>query len=350
MTIKNETYFEFDNDLAEGFTTVPNYILNDRRLSFKAVGVYVQILQYRNTGTHKVYLKSLSNYRTDKKTAVSTGMKELEEYGYISRINLRNEKGQMNGIKYIVRMKPIAQSIENTTNEPKAENLTSENPVSENTLLKNKINKNKINKKENEVVVVSEKETQLLELYKSFKLEKRVMPHTINLLKANVEKFDLEVFEQIFINASSDDVKKKYAYIKTTLELLESKNIFSINDYNVDQISRKSKGSYENNKKVATTTKTQKVKTRFHNITDRTQDYAPNELEKLLKESQSDKFNSNKSNSSSIDMKAIREKAIEILQDKINNDDSILFKANVRLDLDRYEKEINEICNELLNQ
>ena len=49
-------------------------------------------------------------------------------------------------------------------------------------------------------------------------------------------------------------------------------------------------------------------------------------------------------------MEPISENAIDILQDKINNDDSILFKVNVRLDLDRFEKEINEICNELLDQ
>ena len=297
MTIKNETYFEFDNDLNEGFTTVPNYILNDKRLSFKAVGVYVQILQYRNTGKHKVYLKSLANYRSDKKTAVSTGMKELEDCGYISKIYLRNEKGQMNGIKYIVRMKPIAQSIENTNAEPKAENLTSENPVSENTPLKIKSFKKENGfKKENEVVVVvSEKENQLLELYKSFKLEKRVMPHTLKLLKANCDKFDLEVFEQIFINASSDDVKKKYAYIKTTIDKLTSKSIFTIAQYNSDQEQRKSSkdnksnGTSKNNK---SNVGVPKVKTRFHNINESFRKYEPNELVGVIKESQKDKFGS----------------------------------------------------------
>ena len=34
-----------------------------------------------------------------------------------------------------------------------------------------------------------------------------------------------------------------------------------------------------------------KLKTRFHNITDRTQNYTPEQLEKLLKDNQKDKFN-----------------------------------------------------------
>ena len=89
-----------------------------------------------------------------------------------------------------------------------------------------------------------------------------------------------------------------------------------------------------------------KVVTRFHNITDRVKDYTPDELEKLLKENQKDKFNTG--NKKEIDMNAIREKAIDILQDRINADDTILFKANVRLDIERFENEINGICNELL--
>jgi len=302
MSIKNETYFEFDNDLSEGFTTVPNYILNDKRLSFKAVGVYVQILQYRNSGTHKVYLKSLANYRIDKKTAVSTGMKELEECGYISKINLRNEKGQMNGVKYIVRMKPIVQCIENTTNEPKPENLTSDNPDSDNTLLKIKyIKKENSIKKENDVVVVSEKEKQLLEMYKSFKLEKKVMPHTTKLLKDNIDKFDLEVFEQIFISACEDSVEKKYAYIKKTLANLEGKGIFTIGQYNDDQEQRKATknktkatGSYAPETKSTNERASFKAKRNSQNCINETfRDYESNELETLLKDSQQDKFSNN---------------------------------------------------------
>ena len=109
MTIKNETYFEFDNDLSQGFTTVPNYILNDTRLSFKAVGVYVQILQYRNTGKHKVYLKSLANYRKDRKTAVSTALKELEEHLSVSTTN---KSERVKAVRIIERIKQLTIDAE----------------------------------------------------------------------------------------------------------------------------------------------------------------------------------------------------------------------------------------------
>ena len=90
-----------------------------------------------------------------------------------------------------------------------------------------------------------------------------------------------------------------------------------------------------------------KVKTRFHNISQRYANYEPDELEKLLKESQQDKFTNNETN---IDMNAIRERAIDLLQEKINADDTRLFKPVVRLDLNHFENEINQICNELLNK
>ena len=90
-----------------------------------------------------------------------------------------------------------------------------------------------------------------------------------------------------------------------------------------------------------------KVKTRFHNINETFRNYQPEELEKKLRDSQQDKFE-NKDNTQEVDMDAIRERAIDLLQERINLDDTILFKENVRLNLKRFETEINKICNELL--
>lgn len=274
MAINNETYFEFDEILNTGFTTIPNTILNDTRLSFKAVGVYVQILQYRNTGSHKVYLKSLANYRTDKKTAVSTALKELEMCGYISKEYIRNEKGQMQGMKYIVRMNPIVKSTENTTNEPNSENLISEKPTSENTPLKIKYNKKENIKKEN----IDDDEAKLIDLYKSFKLEKRVMPHTTKLLKEN-KHISLEVFEQIFINATNKD--NVYRYLQEVIKDLNNNKITSLADFTKHIESRKK--SNKRNKNL-------KKKTTAHNINQTFEKYNSDELEKMLLENQKYKF------------------------------------------------------------
>lgn len=40
-------------------------------------------------------------------------------------------------------------------------------------------------------------------------------------------------------------------------------------------------------------------------------------------------------------MKVIRERAIDLLRKKIDSDDTILFRPTVRLDIERFENEIN---------
>lgn len=292
--MKNETYFEFDEKIKDGFTTVPNYILKDDRLTFKAVGVYAQILQYRKAGNHKIYLNSLSKCRKDKKTAVSTAIQELEKYGYISREYIRNEKGQMNGIRYIVRMKPIT-NIENTTNLPESEKLNLDKQESDNTILKIKCNKNKISKKEN-VVDVREKSTQekVIDLYKTFKIQSRLMPQMVELLHKYSDSISLDVYEHIFIQASEDSVLKKYNYIKTLLQIYFENKVFTKKDlikYNeIFMISKKN-------------TKKTQVKTRYHGINQSFSKYTEEELEEVCRESQKTKFRTRVQNACNLDNK-----------------------------------------------
>ena len=92
-----------------------------------------------------------------------------------------------------------------------------------------------------------------------------------------------------------------------------------------------------------------KVKTRFHNINESFRNYTPDELKNQIKENQS-KFENKKEAKAGIDKKALREKAINILQEKINADETRLFKPLVKDSIDLFENEINEICNELLKK
>lgn len=274
----NQTYFQMGTGFEDPFTRVPNVILDEKNISAKALGIYVKIIRFQNSDEHKIYISSLANELKEGKDAIRSAIHELMELGYIEREILRNEKGHMNGYVYTVH----AQPIENTKIQPKSEKPISGEPISGDTTLKKKINKKKINKKENNVVVVAnEKETQLLEMYKTFKIEKRVMPHTINLLKEYVDKFDLNVFEQVFISASEDSVKKKYAYIKLTLEELDKKNIKTLVEFEEDNKKYKESKSPKKYKKPLT---------RFHNINNTFEQYTEDELNEKIKKSQADKF------------------------------------------------------------
>ena len=81
-----------------------------------------------------------------------------------------------------------------------------------------------------DVDVTAKHENDVINLYKTFKLEKKVMPHTIRLLKQYTEFISLEVFEYIFIQAKEDSVAKKYNYIKTMLETFYDNKVFDMNE------------------------------------------------------------------------------------------------------------------------
>lgn len=159
------------------------------------------------------------------------------------------------------------------------------------------------------------------------------------------DKLSLELFEQIIVDAKNKN--KTFGYVVGTIENSIKNNITTLDAF------LENRKNYKPNSNKKTTSKSNykdpKVKTRFHNISQRYAKYEPDELEKLLKENQKDKF-TNTNNEPNIDMNAIRERAIDLLQERIDADSTRLFKPNVRLDLNNFENEINEICNELLNK
>lgn len=291
----NKSVFIPSGNLIEGFTVIPNGIMNNISIMTPdAFTVFAKILQYISNPDHKINIQGLSTQTGLTKDRVSKGLKKLIEIGYIVRTPIK--KGNLtNGYIYEVFDTPQCENetVENTTflRNPEIQDTETQDTEFQYT---NKENRKKENrKKENNVVVVvdKEKETQLLEMYKSFKIEKRCMPHTAKLLKEYINKFDLEVFEQVFIAASEDSVKKKYAYIKATLEELDKKNIKTLDDMEKDNKNFKvGKGS--NNKTNTKGSYVAKPKNnKFHNFKNRIiEDYTPESLDIALKESQERKY------------------------------------------------------------
>ncbi len=141
MKMKNESEFEFDEVLNMGFTTVPNAIF-ESDLTFNAVGIYCTIIKMRNANGWKIYQSTLVSDKNGR-TKVMNGMKELIEKGWIEKIQLRNEKGHLNGVKYIVRSTPTTFSP--TSEKPISVKPTSDKPKSDNVSLQINKNTNKKN-------------------------------------------------------------------------------------------------------------------------------------------------------------------------------------------------------------
>ena len=308
----NETYFELDGSFKEGFTVVPNYILNNRNLSYKAVGLYVQILQYQNSPTHKIYMKNLMTYKTDGESSVSSGISELISEGFLTREAIRNERGQMKGYRYTVH----AQPIEKTTIEPKRENPVPDNPVLDNVVRKKKIGFKENILKEN---IEDEEAFDILNLYyNEYKLSKKKLPHIRRFLIEHKDLIEIDLWHEIFIRASEDNVDSKYLYVKAIIQDLIKDNIYTLNDYKkrkADQnkstkkpnniVSQKDKkdtssnGNFTNNfaKDTSSGTDNKQFKANYplnpkihQGLPTNFLKYTPEELEKLLQESQKGKF------------------------------------------------------------
>lgn len=330
----NESIFIASAKLAKGFTVIPNEIMNDIPLmESDAFTVFAKILQYISNPDHKISIQGLSTQVKMSKRRVSQAVNKLIEIGYIKRTPVRNgnlicgylyevfdeKQTYVNDYvnNYVNVEKSSRRNVENTTSRRNPQNGDTEigdtdfrDTEYRDGNKENNNKKNNNNKNNNKKVVVVEKEKELFDLFKSFNLEKRFMPHSKRLLQDYVDKFDLEVFEQIFIAASSDSVSKKFAYIKKVFETLEAKNIKTLEDFLQDQEDFKSSKT----KKISKSNN--KIKTRYHDtFNEHHKQYTFDELEGGLQDNQKKK---------GINNQAINEKlyltACENGMDALSND------------------------------
>lgn len=287
--------------------------IKDDNLTWAAKGLHTYLLSLPDDWT--IYVNELVKHTSAGRDHTYTVIRELIKFGYMQRFEYRY-KGQVISSEYIVyetaievdesrltkkmatiikvekdsegNYIPFDENVEKTTLEPNTDYTDLDKTDSVNTKLLNNNNNNKLSKLNNDKVdvdVTAKHETKVINLYKTFKLEKKVMPHTTRLLKQYAEFISLDVFEYIFIQAREDSVAKKYNYIKTMLETFYDNKVFNMNE--LVKYNQKFK---ESKKDTKSKNISKQVKTRFHNITDRTQNYTAEELENLLKENQAAKF------------------------------------------------------------
>lgn len=269
----NSTEFRFASNLAQGFTVVPNPVMNDMpRMGADAFAILIKLFQYANADGHKTTVRGLAKLTGVSINRTSKAINKLIEIGYIVRTP-KYVGNLIHGYIYEVYDKPVEitrchEGCDNGNSDTELRDNKKENGL-----------KNKDFKKENKDV--DDAAEKIIALYKSFKIEKRVMPHTLRLLRENAHKFSEEVWEYIFIQASEDSVAKKYNYIKELVADFTKNKIHSLEDlerYNAKYKESKSKP------------KEKKLKTRFHNINQRTDKYTEEELNEILAASQKAKY------------------------------------------------------------
>ncbi|MCD8180319.1 MAG: helix-turn-helix domain-containing protein [Firmicutes bacterium] len=125
----------FRVEKTKDYTVMSNHHLRDANLSLKAKGLLSLMLSLPETWNYT--LTGLAKICKEGVDSIRSGVKELEEQGYIERHRVRNEKGQLTEAEYIIREYPLTPTEPNKpTSEPPAESApVYEVPTSEKSAL-----------------------------------------------------------------------------------------------------------------------------------------------------------------------------------------------------------------------
>ena len=106
------------------YTVIDNKALQDNSISWKAKGVLSYLLSLPDDW--KIYLEELTEHTTDGITATRSAVQELIKAGYITRNQLKDDKGRFDSYEYV---------IHETKKEPKLGFPLSDELISDNLML-----------------------------------------------------------------------------------------------------------------------------------------------------------------------------------------------------------------------
>lgn len=130
----------------KNFTVLNNDLIRDSRLSFKARGLLQYMLSMPDDW--KFYVSELAKHSSKEgESAIKTGLEELEELGYMRRIQRRESNGKFGAVDWEVLDEP---AFSPEVDYPLAEKPTAEKPLADNRpLLRTNSTKNLYNKELN---------------------------------------------------------------------------------------------------------------------------------------------------------------------------------------------------------
>ena len=118
----------------EQYTTIPQGILRDERLSLKDVGLLVCMLslpdnwKFSENGLEAIF-------KNDGQASIRTGLKRLEETGYLQRKRTRGEDGKLSSVIWYLYDEPVfhPENYKPRLENPSVDNPSLENPPQSNT-------------------------------------------------------------------------------------------------------------------------------------------------------------------------------------------------------------------------
>ena len=121
----------FRVEKTKDFTIMCNHHLRNENLSLKAKGLQSLMLSLPEDWDYTT--KGLAHICKDGIDSISTALKELERYGYLTRKRIRCENGQLGDIEYTIHEQPVdGETPDTAPSLPKRENPRQANPILEN--------------------------------------------------------------------------------------------------------------------------------------------------------------------------------------------------------------------------
>lgn len=210
----------------KNFTIMSNHHFKERRMSLKAKGLLSLMLSLPDDWDYSV--AGLVTLSKDGKDSVMTALAELEKFGYLSRKQLFNEKGQFNGVEYHIFEEPQQENTISENENAEMPNSNIQNAEKPQQLITKDINNLEIlNTKELEreeedaiyEILMSIKDDELRELYHDYVVQRKkdgspLTPKGLEMLIARgnrLSELDLAVHRAIVETAIINNWKSLYA-------------------------------------------------------------------------------------------------------------------------------------------
>jgi len=148
------------------YVQIDKRAIQDKRLSWKAKGILSYLLSLPDDW--RIYIIELEKHAPDGEAALRSGLKELENIGYLIRKQPRTKDGTYGNVNYTVIERPSALEKSPSGNEPHSDYPDAVYPDADNrALLNNDLTKNSLTN-----ICVSERppEFELLDLFRKITL------------------------------------------------------------------------------------------------------------------------------------------------------------------------------------
>lgn len=210
------------------FTVMSNYHFKEKNMSLKAKGLLSLMLSLPNDWNYSV--SGLVKLSKDGKDSVMTALAELEKFGYLTRQQLVNEKGQFSGVEYHIYEQPQAKNAVSENPHTESENTEKQHAENRPQLNTNQLNTNNnkdikilntkpISESELYNILVDIDNTDLAELYREYTEWRATTdaPLTAHGLKMLIKRCE---------RLSNFDVSVQLAMVETAL-IQGWKNVFA---------------------------------------------------------------------------------------------------------------------------